>query len=113
MDVRACVPGLRARQVEGMDGADIEAELRMHDALAESLLFRPGLWLLLALATCAASWRRRDTRAGAFAIGVTSCAAVYVMSFFTLGVAGDFRYAYWCVLGTLAALVAVGTRRMG
>ena len=80
--------------------------LRLHDALAESTLFRPGLWLLLAVATCAASWRRRDTRAGAFAIGVTSCAAVYVMTFFVLGVAADFRYAYWCVLATLAGAVA-------
>jgi hypothetical protein len=80
--------------------------LQLHDALAESLLFRPGLWLLLAVAACTASWRRRDTRAGAFAIGVTSCAAAYVMSFFVLGVAGDFRYAYWCVLATLAGAVA-------
>jgi len=28
------------------------------------------------------------------------------MSFFVLGVAADFRYAYWCVLAALAGAVA-------
>jgi hypothetical protein len=80
--------------------------LRLHETLQPSILLRPGLWLLLAVAIGAFSWRRRETPPGAFAVGVTSCAAVYVMSFFVLGVAADFRYAYWCVLGTLAGAVA-------
>jgi hypothetical protein len=37
---------------------------------------------------------------------VTTCAVVYVMTFFVLGVAADFRYAYWCVLATIAGAVA-------
>jgi hypothetical protein len=86
--------------------------LRLHDILAAGLLFRPGLWLLLAAATGAASWRRRGTPSGAFAVGVTSCAAVYVMSFFVLGVAADFRYAYWCVLATVAGAVAAVISRL-
>jgi hypothetical protein len=28
------------------------------------------------------------------------------MTFFAVGVAADFRYAYWCVLATLAGAVA-------
>jgi hypothetical protein len=80
--------------------------LTLHDLLAPGLLFRPGLWLLLAAAIGAFAWRRRDTPSGAFAVGVTSCASLYVMSFFVLGVAADFRYAYWCVLATLAGAVA-------
>jgi hypothetical protein len=80
--------------------------LALHDLLAPGLLFRPGLWLLLAAAIGAFAWRRRDTPPGAFAVGVTSCASLYVMSFFVLGVAADFRYAYWCVLATLAGAVA-------
>jgi hypothetical protein len=28
------------------------------------------------------------------------------MTFFVLGVAADFRYAYWCVLATIAGAVA-------
>ena len=45
-------------------------------------------------------------RRGAFAVGVTASGVVYVMTFFAVGVAADFRYAYWCVLATLAGAVA-------
>ena len=83
-----------------------KALVALHDALQPTLLFRPGLWLILALAIGGFAWRARATPAGAFAIGVTASAAVYVLSFFPLGVAADFRYAYWCVLATLAGAVA-------
>jgi hypothetical protein len=83
-----------------------KALVALHDVLQPTLLFRPGLWLVLALAICAWAWRARATAAGAFAIGVTASAAVYVLSFFPLGVAADFRYAYWCVLAALAGAVA-------
>ncbi len=78
----------------------------LHDGLQPTILFRPGLWLVLAMATGAFAWRARATPAGAFAVGVTSSAFVYVMTFFAVGVAADFRYAYWCVLATLAGAVA-------
>jgi hypothetical protein len=78
----------------------------LHDKLQPTLLFRPELWLVLAAAVGVFAWRARSTPAGAFALGVTSCAIVYVMTFFVLGVAADFRYAYWCVLATLAGAIA-------
>jgi hypothetical protein len=78
----------------------------LHDRLHPTLLFRPGLWLALAGAVAAFAWRARSTPAGAFAVGVTASAIVYVASFFVLGVAADFRYAYWCVLATLAGAMA-------
>jgi hypothetical protein len=78
----------------------------LHDRLQPTLLFRPGLWLVLAGAVAAFAWRARSTPAGAFAVGVTASAIVYVASFFVLGVAADFRYAYWCVLATLAGAMA-------
>jgi hypothetical protein len=80
--------------------------LELHDALQPTLLFRPGLWLALALALLALAWRRRATPAGAFAVGVTASAVVYVITFFVVGVAADFRYAYWCVLAALVGAVA-------
>jgi hypothetical protein len=79
----------------------------LHDALQPTLLFRPGLWLVLAVAVGGFAWRTRGTPAGAFAVSVTASAVVYVMTFFAVGVAADFRYAYWCVLATLAGAVAV------
>ncbi|OLB74245.1 MAG: hypothetical protein AUI16_15125 [Alphaproteobacteria bacterium 13_2_20CM_2_64_7] len=78
----------------------------LHDALQPTLLFRPGLWLALAVAVTLFAWPARTTPAGSFAISVTVCATVYVMSFAVLGVAADFRYAYWCVLATIAGAVA-------
>jgi hypothetical protein len=77
----------------------------LHDALQPTLLFRPGLWLLLAIAVCGLAWRARGVPAGAFAVGVTASAIVYVLTFFFVGVAADFRYAYWCVLASLTGAV--------
>jgi hypothetical protein len=39
-------------------------------------------------------------------LGASASAIVYVGTFFAVGVASDFRYAYWCVLATLAGAVA-------
>jgi hypothetical protein len=80
--------------------------LDLHQRIEQAILFRPGLWLAMALAIAVVSWPARATPAGAFAIGVTTSAAIYVMTFFAVGVASDFRYAYWCVLAVLAGAVA-------
>jgi hypothetical protein len=79
--------------------------LALHDAVKSSVLFRIGFWLILAIVTFAFAWPARATAAGAFAIGVTASAIVYVMTFFAVGVAAEFRYGYWCVLATVAGAV--------
>jgi len=76
-----------------------------HDVLKPTVLFRMDFWLVLATAIGALAWPARATAAGAFALGVTASAAVYVMTFFLVGVATDFRYGYWCVLATLITIV--------
>jgi hypothetical protein len=79
----------------------------IHDALKPTPLFRPGLWLLVCIAVCALAWRRRDTPAGTFAIGICGSGAAYMLTFFAVGVASDFRYAYWAALaGISGAIVA-------
>ena len=80
--------------------------LALHHLLAPTLLFRTGFWLVLAIGICALAWPARATPAGAFAVGVSASAIVYVMTFLAVGVAADFRYGYWGVLATLAAAVA-------
>jgi hypothetical protein len=80
--------------------------LDLHQRIERTILFRPGLWLALAIAIGAAAWPIRRIPAGAFALGVTASAWIYVMTFFAVGVASDFRYAYWCVLAVLAGAVA-------
>jgi len=74
--------------------------------LEPTLLFRTGFWLVLAIGICALAWPARATPTGAFAVGVSASAIVYVTTFLAVGVAADFRYGYWCVLATLAGAVA-------
>ena len=80
--------------------------LELHHLLQPTVLFLHAFWLILAIGVCAIAWPARATAAGAFAVGVTASAIVYVMTFLAVGVAADFRYGYWCVLATLAAAVA-------
>jgi hypothetical protein len=55
----------------------------------------------------ALAWRRRDTPEGAFTIAACGSASLYVLTFFSVGVASDFRYGYWAVLASIAGLSAL------
>ena len=79
----------------------------IHDVLKPTPLFRAGTWLLICVAVCVVAWRRRNTSSGVFAIGVCGSAAVYMLTFFAVGVASDFRYAYWAVLASVTGALAV------
>jgi len=75
------------------------------DALKKTPLMRVGTWLLVDIVILAFAWRRRETPEGAFAIGTCGSATVYVLTFFVVGVATDFRYAYWGVLAAITSTV--------
>jgi hypothetical protein len=83
----------------------------LHDRLKPTPLFRTGSWLLICIMVCAFAWRRRQTPDGAFALGVCGSAAVYVLTFFAVGVASDFRYGYWAVLAGIVGGVAAAPSR--
>ena len=89
------------------DRPAFNALVAVHDTLKATPLFRAGTWLLLCLAVWIIAWRRRGTPSGTFAIGVCGSAAVYVLTFFVVGVASDFRYAYWAVLAGIAGSLAL------
>jgi hypothetical protein len=74
----------------------------LHGWLKPTPLFRAGSWLLVCIVVCGFAWRQRWTAEGAFALGVCGSATVYVLSFFVVGVASDFRYAYWAVIAGIA-----------
>jgi hypothetical protein len=94
-----------------LDGRAGFAALQAIDRMLKPTpLLRVGSWLLLCLAVCVIGWRRRDTPAGAFALAVCGSGALYVLTFFPVGVSADFRYAYWAVLAGIAGAVAL-TRR--
>src|SRR5262249_32159848 len=77
-----------------------------HDELQPTLLFRPGLWLILAVAVGACAWRALAPPPAPSPSAFTATPAPSALSFSLLGVAADFRYAYWCVLATIAGVVA-------
>jgi hypothetical protein len=83
----------------------------VNDALNDTPLFRAGTWLLLDLVFCVIAWRRRDTPAGAFVLGICGSGAVYLLSFWAVGVSTDLRYAYWAVLAALAGGAAAAQGR--
>jgi hypothetical protein len=79
----------------------------VHDVLKPTPLFRAGTWLVGCIVICGLAWRRRETAEGAFAVGLCGTAAVYVATFFAVGVASDFRYGYFAVLATIASGAAL------
>jgi hypothetical protein len=88
------------------------ALMSFYDALKSTILFRVGSWFLIAIAIVGLAWRARTTPSGAFAVSTAGCAIIYILSFALLGVAADFRYAYWSVLACLGGLVpALVTRK--
>ena len=77
------------------------------EALKPTPLSRAGTWLAACLVLSAVAWPRRHTPAGAFAIGLCGSAAVYVLTFYAVGVASDFRYAYPAVLAAIGGGIAI------
>src|SRR5205807_1021967 len=88
------------------DRAAFQALSAVHDALKPTPLFRVGAWLGLDAVLCALARRRRNRPEGAFAMAVCGSAVVYVLTLLAIGVATDFRYAYWAVLAGLAGAAA-------
>jgi hypothetical protein len=89
------------------DRASFTALRAVNDALEATPVLRAGTWLLLCLGVTVAGWRRRDSAPGAFALGTAGSAVVYIATFLPLGVAGDFRYAYWAVLAGVTGAVVI------
>jgi hypothetical protein len=84
-----------------------KAVVALHDELDQTVLFRPGFWLILAGMVFIAAMPARARPAGAFAIAVAGSATIYVLTFLPFGVAADFRYGYWCVPACLVAAAAL------
>ena len=85
----------------------------MHDALQLTPLFHAGTWLFICIAVCVFAWRRRNIPSGAFAVGVCGSAAAYMLTFLVVGVASDFRYAYWAVLAGITGPVMIALQSSG
>jgi hypothetical protein len=90
-----------------IDRAAFNALVSAHDMLKPTPLLRVGGWLIACIALCLVSWGRSGPRETAFVFGVCGSATGYVLSFYAVGVASDFRYGYWAVLAAMAGGVVV------
>jgi hypothetical protein len=95
------------------DRAAFNALVAAHDVLKPTPFLRVGFWLLACITVCYLSWKRSGPREATFVLGVCGSATIYVLSFYAVGVASDFRYGYWAVLAAIAGSVvaASGERR--
>ena len=75
---------------------------RVHDVLKPTPLFRAGTWLVGCIAVCGSRLAATRDRGGRLRHWSCATAAVYVATFFAVGVASDFRYGYLAVLATIA-----------
>ena len=91
------------------DRTAFNALVAAHDVLKPTPFLRVGLWLLACISICCFSWKRSGPREAAFALGVCGSATIYVLSFYALGVASDFRYGYWAVLAAIAGGVVASS----
>jgi hypothetical protein len=89
------------------DRAAFNALVSANDALKPTPLLRTGFWFLACIVVCWWGWRRSGRREAAFALSVCGSATIYLLSFYALGVASDFRYGYWAVLAAIAGGVVV------
>ncbi|MFZ2030087.1 MAG: hypothetical protein WAU68_07260 [Vitreimonas sp.] len=77
------------------------------DALANTPLFRPYFWLLLSGSALVLAWFAIDSPQRRFAAAIAASAFVYLATYVVFGVASDFRYAYWSIIGACVALAAL------
>jgi hypothetical protein len=70
-------------------------------------LSRVGTWLFACVTVFAFAWSRRRTPLGAFAIAICASAIMYMLTFFIVGVASDFRYGYMAVLMAIAGGITI------
>ena len=77
-----------------------------HDALKPTPFLRAGFWLLACIALCGIGWNS-PSREATFVFAACGSAAVYVLTFYGVGVASDFRYGYWAVLAAMAGGVVL------
>ncbi len=77
---------------------------RQLERLKDTALFRPWLYALLLAAVAVAQLRRRA--ADPAVLTLLASASLYLVGYFPIAPAGDFRYAWWSAVAALA-LVAI------
>ena len=76
---------------------------RVTDILKDTMIYKPGLWLISAIALFGIGLATPKGASRDFVIALNLSAILYLCSYLIVGVASDFRYAYWSILATLVS----------
>lgn len=79
-------------------------------ALNDSVLGPPYVWLLICLAWAWAGLGIRNEITRAIVVSVALSGAMYALGFFIIGIAHEYRYIYWTLLCALVTTPAIAMR---
>lgn len=77
---------------------------RATDIMGDTPFFRPGAWILFAIALVAVAARWGAGPARDIVIALNVSAVLYMLAYLPIGIASDFRYAYWTILAAWFSL---------
>ncbi|WP_133623321.1 hypothetical protein [Erwinia sp. LJJL01] len=84
------------------------------DSLRDSPLFKPGFWLIVSLVFSLYGLLACKGEARNLIIALNTSSFLYLFAYFFVGVASDFRYAYWSIMATSVSvpfiLLSIKTR---
>jgi hypothetical protein len=81
---------------------------RVTENMENWVFYKPGFWLFLAIALIPVAARYGSGRSRDIVIALNLSSILYLVSYLPLGVATDFRYAYWSILATWLSLPFLG-----
>jgi hypothetical protein len=76
----------------------------MTNFLKDTLIFKPGFWLFASLLFLLYGLSARVCFARDVFLALNASSFLYLLAYFFVGVASDFRYSYWSILATTASL---------
>lgn len=72
--------------------------------LKDTFVFKPGFWLFISLVFSLYGLSAKASFARDIFLALNISSFLYLLAYFFVGVASDFRYAYWSILATTASL---------
>lgn len=70
------------------------------DSLKDTFIFKPGFWLIVSLIFSIYGLLNWKSEIGSLIVSLNVSSFLYLLAYSFVGVASDFRYAYWSILAT-------------
>jgi len=70
------------------------------DSLKDKFIFKPGFWLIVSLIFSVYGLLNWKSELGSLIVSLNTSSFLYLLAYSFVGVASDFRYAYWSILAT-------------